>query len=129
MVGNNFQKTLLLLVMLMPIAVFAQQTLVPVSATITDAQGSYTSQNFDCPNMTVWDKNGSVTISWAGDEIPLRQSPYNKDTYKQSATQGGQSVEIVAHRDSSSRRIFMVTVKTKMPQGSVFITFKEWSSW
>lgn len=125
MARNNFQKTLLLLAMFIPMALFAQQTLVPVSATITDAEGTYTSEHFDCPNMTVWDKGSTVMISWAGDEIPLSQSAYNKDTYKQSATVDNRSVNIVAHRNSSNRKIFMVTIKMRMPQGSVKIIFKE----
>ena len=111
--------------MFIPMALFAQQTLVPVSATIKDAQGTYTSEYFDCPNMTVWDKEGSVMISWAGDEVPLKQSVFNKDIYKQFGTVDNQSVEIVAHRNSSTRKIFMVTVKMKIQQGSVTITFKE----
>ena len=111
--------------MFIPMALFAQQTLVPVSATIKDAQGTYTSEYFDCPNMTVWDKEGSVMISWAGDEVPLKQSVFNKDTYKQFGTVDNQSVEIVAHRNSSTRKIFMVTVKMKIQQGSVTITIKE----
>lgn len=100
-------------------------TLVPVSATIEDAQGCYTSEHFDSPSMTVYDEGTRVTIAWSGDVIPLKQGAYDKDTYMQSATQNGMSVNIVAHRNSSTQKIFMVTIKIKNLQGSVKIVFKE----
>lgn len=122
---NVVKRLLIFFLLFTPFALSAQQTLVPVSATIEDAQGSYTSENFDSPNMTVYDYGNSVSVVYAGDKIPLIQSAYDRDAYSQSATQGNTSVRIVAHRDSRTRKIFMVTLTTQMSQGKIKIVFKE----
>lgn len=41
----------------------------PTSATINDSQGSYTSEHFDCSNMSVTDNKTSVSIAIAGDKM------------------------------------------------------------
>ena len=52
----------------------------PTSATINDSQGSYTSEHFDCSNMSVTDNKTSVSIAIAGDKMTLYPNQYNKDT-------------------------------------------------
>lgn len=41
---------------------FCQTIFRPVKATITDSQGSFTSSNFNCPNMVVYDKGKILCI-------------------------------------------------------------------
>lgn len=66
-------KRILLSLILATFAIFAfsQTTFRPVKATITDSQGTFTSSNFDCPNMTVYDKGNIVQLSWGSENIPL----------------------------------------------------------
>ena len=57
------KKLIALYLILLPLWAFAQQTFVPVSATMTDAEGSYTSKNFDAPNLQFWDNQSKSRFS------------------------------------------------------------------
>lgn len=96
----------------------------PTSATINDSQGSYTSEHFDCSNMSVTDNKTSVSIAIAGDKMTLYPNQYNKDTYIAIARQGNIELKIVAYRSSNSNNIFLVTMTTKNGKQSVTINFK-----
>lgn len=96
----------------------------PTSATINDSQGSYTSEHFDCSNMSVTDNKTSVSIAIAGDKMTLYPNQYNKDTYIAIAHQGNIELKIVAYRSSNSNNIFLVTMTTKNGNQSVTINFK-----
>lgn len=96
----------------------------PTSATINDNQGSYTSEHFDCSNMSVTDNKTSVSIAIAGDKMTLYPNQYNKDTYIAIARQGNIELKIVAYRSSNSNNIFLVTMTTKNGNQSVTINFK-----
>ena len=100
------------------------RTFYPTSATINDAKGIYTSENFNCPSMTVIDQDTSVLIHWNGEKVPLQNSTYDVDTYRayQSNTQG--SVELLAYRSSSSRSIYLVVVNMRMGNEKIKINFK-----
>lgn len=102
------------------------QTMVfkPTSATIKDQQGSYTSQQFDCPNMLVNDNNTTVDIAIAGDKMTLYPNQYNKDAYISVVQQGNTEVKAVAYRSSSSNKIYLVVMTTKYGDKSVTINFK-----
>lgn len=96
----------------------------PTSATINDSQGSYTSEHFDCSNMSVTDNKTSVSIAIAGDKMTLYPNQYNKDTYIAIARQGNIELKIVAYRSSNSNNIFLVTMTTKNGNQSLTINFK-----
>ena len=100
------------------------RTFYPTSATINDAKGTYTSENFNCPSMTVVDQGTFVLIHWNGEKVPLQNGTYDGDTYRayQSNTQG--SVEILAYRSSSSRSIYLVVVNMRMGNEKIKINFK-----
>ena len=95
----------------------------PVKATITDSQGSFTSSNFNCPNMVVYDKGSSVQLSWGGENIPLSKSS-SPDTYIASQSKSGTTMKFVAYRSSSTRKIYLVICTTKGNGKSVEINFK-----
>lgn len=67
------KKLIALYLILLPLWAFAQQTFVPVSATMTDAEGSYTSKNFDAPNLQFWDNQSSITVKWGDDRLSLQK--------------------------------------------------------
>ncbi len=96
----------------------------PISATINDSQGSYTSEQFDCPNMLVNDNNTTVDIAIAGDKITLYPNQYNKDTYMSVVQQGNTEVKAVAYRSSSTNKIYLVVMTTQSENKSVTINFK-----
>lgn len=98
-------------------------TFKPVKATITDSQGSFTSSNFNCPNMVVYDKGSSVQLSWGGENIPLSKSS-SPDTYIASQSKSGTTMKFVAYRSSSTGRIYLVICTTKGNGKSVDIHFK-----
>ena len=95
----------------------------PVKATITDSQGSFTSSNFNCPNMVVYDKGSSVQLSWGGENIPLSKSS-SPDTYIASQSKSGTTMKFVAYRSSNTRKIYLVICTTKGNGRSVEINFK-----
>ena len=105
------------------IAAFCQTTFSPVKATITDSQGSFTSSNFNCPNMTVYEKGSSVLLSWGGENIPLSKSN-SPDTYMASQSKSGTTMKFVAYRSSRTGRIYLVICTTKSNGKSVEINFK-----
>lgn len=96
----------------------------PISATINDSQGSYTSEQFDCPNMLVNDNNTTVDIAIAGDKITLYPNQYNKDTYMSVVQQGDTEVKAVAYRSSSANKIYLVVITTRKGNKTVTINFK-----
>lgn len=100
------------------------RTFYPISATMNDEKGSFTSENFNCPSMTVMDNHSSILIHWNGEKIPLQNNAYDNDTYRtyQSNTQG--SVEILAYRSSSTRSIYLVVVNIRMGNEKIKINFK-----
>ena len=114
---------LIILLLNVAIVVFCQTTFSPVKATITDSQGSFTSSNFNCPNMTVYDKGSSVLLSWGGENIPLSKSS-SPDTYIASQSKSGTTMKFVAYRSSSTRQIYLVICTTKGNGKSIDIYFK-----
>ncbi len=107
------------------VSIFAQTMLFkPISATINDSQGNYTSEHFDCPNMLVNDNNTTVDIAIAGDKITLYPNQYNKDTYMSVVRQGNTEVKAVAYRSSSTNKIYLVVMTTQSENKSVTINFK-----
>ena len=115
--------SLLLLLATFSIVAICQTTFRPVKATITDSQGSFTSSNFNCPNMVVYDKGSSVQLSWGGENIPLSKSS-SPDTYIASQSKSGTTIKFVAYRSSSTRKIYLVICTTKGNGKSVEINFK-----
>ena len=102
---------------------FSQTTFRPVKATISDSQGTFSSSTFNCPNMYVYDRNGSVQLSWGGENIPLYKGN-SPDTYFASQSKSGVSMKFVAYRSSSTRKIYLVICTTKNRNQSVEINFK-----
>lgn len=100
-----------------------QITFKPTKATITDSQGSFTSSNFNCPNMVVYDKGNSVQLSWGGENISLYKGS-SPDTYVASQSKSGTTMKFVAYRSSSTRQIYLVICTTKGNGKSVEINFK-----
>jgi hypothetical protein len=115
--------SLLLFLAAFSIVAFSQTTFRPVKATITDSQGSFTSSNFNCPSMVVYDKGSSVQLSWGGENIPLSKSS-SPDTYIASQSKSGTTMRFVAYRSSSTGRIYLVICTTKSNGKSVEINFK-----
>lgn len=95
----------------------------PVSSTISDSEGSFSSSDFDCPNMVVYDKGSSVQLSWGGEDIPLSKSS-SPDTYIASQSKSGTTMKFVAYRSSSTGRIYLVICTTKGNGKSIEINFK-----
>ena len=115
--------SILLLQTLCIVAMFAQVSFKPTSATINDNQGSYTSQYFDCGNMVVTDNKNSILISLAGNRITLYPDEYNKDTYMHVTRQGNTEVKAFAFRSSNSSHIYLITITTKENERSIQISF------
>ncbi|MEG0949360.1 MAG: hypothetical protein RR212_00690 [Bacteroidales bacterium] len=103
---------------------FSQQVFKPVSATLEQGGESFTSTQFDCANMMVYDNKSSVTVSVAGDRMTLSQDRLNKDTYSFQASKGQTQIRVVALRSSSSGKIYIVTSTTITPREKATITFK-----
>ena len=99
-------------------------TFKPVSATLTDSQGSFTSQNFNCGNLYLVDKGNSLDITIAGDKFSLYSIGYSNDTYQFQASQSNQSIKFVAYRSSSTNKIYLVVSTTIMNGQKVVINFK-----
>ena len=119
------KKLIALYLILLPLWAFAQQTFVPVSATMTDAEGSYTSKNFDAPNLQFWDNQSSITVKWGGDRLSLQKVGSANDTYSTTVSTNGMSLTVSAYRSSNSGKIYLIMVKRKSREGSVTINFKE----
>lgn len=114
---------LIILLLNVAIVIFCQTTFRPVKATITDSQGSFTSSNFNCPNMVVYDKGNIIQLSWGGENIPLSKSN-SPDTYIASQSKSGVTIRFVAYRSSSTRKIYLIICTTKGDGKSVDIHFK-----
>lgn len=95
----------------------------PVSATISDSEGTFSSSNFDTPNMTVRDNGTYVQLSWGGENIPLYQAD-SPDTYIASQSKKGITMRFVAYRSSNTREIYLVICTTKGNGQSVEINFE-----
>ena len=100
-----------------------RSTFRPVSATISDSEGTFTSSDFDCPNMIVYDEGNSVQLSWGGETIPLNEAG-SPDTYVASQTKSGTTMKFVGYRSSSSGRIYLVICTTIDTERTVEINFK-----
>ena len=96
----------------------------PQEATISDAQGSFTSKSFDSPTMSVIDNGSSVNINWGGNSAKLYTNRESPNTYEVTQTYKGQTIKIIAYRSSQSAKIYLVTVFQKSSEGSVKINFK-----
>lgn len=105
------------------IVAFSQTTFRPVKATITDSQGTFTSSNFNCPNMVVYDKGNMVQLSWGGEIIPLSKGN-SSGTYVASQTKSGTTMRFVAYRSSNTGKIYLVICTTRSSNKSVEINFK-----
>jgi len=114
---------LIILLLNVAIVIFCQTTFRPVKATITDSQGSFTSSNFNCPNMVVYDKGNIIQLSWGGENIPLSKSN-SPDTYIASQSKSGVTIRFVAYRSSSTRKFYLIICTTKGDGKSVDIHFK-----
>ena len=99
----------------------------PVSATISDSEGTFSSSNFDCPNMMVYDMTNDgqnkIRLLWGGEDIMLYPE-VDPDTYIASQSKGGITMKFVAYRSSSTREIYLVICTTKGNGQSVDIDFK-----
>lgn len=117
---------ILLLMQIACVAFISAQTAVfkPISATIKDSQGSYTSQNFNCSNMVVGDKTTSVSVSFGGNKATLYPNQYNNDTYEATLSQGTTQVKIMAYRSSSTNKIYLIVMTTRKGNESLTIKFK-----
>lgn len=114
-----------LIMNVIPILSFAQTTFKPVQATITDSQGRFTSQSFDCPNMIVNDKGSYVLLSWGGENIPLNKDSKSPDIYVASQTSSsGITMKFAAYRSSATRKIYLVICTTTNGSQKVEIDFK-----
>lgn len=104
-------------------SVETESTFRPVSATISDSEGTFTSSEFDCPDMVVYDNGSSVELSWGGEHIPL----YGGDspgTYIASQSKAGTMMKFVAYRSSNTGKIYLVINTTTGNGQSVEIKFK-----
>lgn len=119
------KRLIALFLVLIPLFAAAQQTFVPVSATMNDEKGSYTSRNFDAPNLQFWDNRTSVTVMWGGDKLSLQRQGYSNDTYRTTVAANGVSLTVSAYRSASTGKIYLITVKRDAREGSVTINFKE----
>lgn len=110
----------LLLICLFGINVsYAQVTFKPVSATMTDSQGTYTSTNFETTGMMVTDYANSVKIFWGGSTVTL--SPSGNGVYSTSATVRGMKISLTAYR--SNGKSYQVITRHTQSNQSVSITF------
>ena len=119
------KKLIALYLILVPLWAFSQQTFVPISATMTDAEGSYTSENFDAPSLQFWDNQSSITVKWGGDRLSLQKVGSANGTYRTTASANGMSLTVSAYRSSNTGKIYLITVKRKSREGSVTNNFKE----
>lgn len=94
----------------------------PVSATITDNQGCYTSRQFNCENMVVNDKKNIVEISIRGNKTILHQT--NSSTYEATLSQDGIQVKIQAFRGVTNKKIVAVVMKTSKKNEIITIKFR-----
>ena len=99
-------------------------TFKPVSATLTDSQGSFTSQNFNCGNLYLVDNRTSLDITIAGDKFTLYPMTFSPDTYQFEASRSSQTIKFVAYRSSSSDKIYLVISTTIINGQKVVINFK-----
>ena len=99
-------------------------TFKPVSATLTDSEGSYTSHNFNCGNLYLVDKSNSLEITIAGDKFTLYPNVFSPDTYQFEASRSNQTIKFVGHRSSSTDKIYLVVSTTIMNEQKVVINFK-----
>ncbi len=96
----------------------------PKSATINDAQGTFTSQSFDSPAMNEQDAGTHISINWGGNNAILYQLRENKYTYETSQSYQGQQITITAYRSTQSYKIYLVSVTQRFNGSSIIINFK-----
>ena len=96
----------------------------PVSATLTDSKGSFTSTDFNCGNLYLIDRGHSIDVTIAGDKFSLHPIGYGNDTYQFLTSQLNQSIKLVAYRSSSTNKIYLVVSTTIINQQKIVINFR-----
>lgn len=91
----------------------------PRNATIVDSEGSHNFTSYDCPNMNVTDNGSTVNVAWGGDNVVLKETRNNSDTYIATGDTSRGRVTIKAFRSSSSGKIYLVTVTMPNPSPDV----------
>ena len=120
------KKALLMLsLMLLVTTSWGQVIFKPTKATIYDSEGQYSSTNFNCPNMSVYDKGAYVLLRWNGETIKLFNSRDDSDTYTDSQTKYDTTIKFTAYRSSSSREVYLVVVSTISNSQRMDINFKK----
>lgn len=117
-------KKIVAILFLLVGAIAHAETFYPRSATIRDSQGTFTSQSFDSPAMSVNDYKSNVSISWGGNQVILNKTKVDPYTYEMSQNIQGMQLTITAYRSSQSSKIYLVTVLQKTSEGSITINFK-----
>lgn len=115
---------ILWLVLVLPIHIFGQNIFRPIKATIYDSQGQFSSINFNCPNMKVYDKGSHVLAYWGGETIKLYRDKNDANFYSDSQTKYGTTIKIAAYRSSNTRKIYLVIVSTISNSQRTDINFK-----
>lgn len=96
----------------------------PKEATISDAQGSFTSQSFDSPAMSVADKGSSVSVNWGGSAFNLYPNRESPSTYEAIYNYQGQYIKILAYRSTKSSKIYLITIMMQSNGATSKINFK-----
>lgn len=117
-------KNLLVLLLAFFYTVASAEVFYPKEATISDAQGTFTSQSFDSPAINVSDNGSSVAINWGGNSATLYQNRESPNTYEVTQSFQGQTIKIFAYRSSQSGKLYLVTVSQKSTNESITIKFK-----
>lgn len=99
-------------------------TFKPVSATLTDEKGSYTSDNFDSSNLYLVDNGSSLEVTIAGDKFTLFPIGYGKDTYQCEGNHHRGKVKFVAYRSSSKSNIYLIACTTTLDDKKIVINYK-----
>lgn len=115
---------ILYLVLILSIHTFGQSIFRPTKATIYDSQGQFSSTNFNCPNMKVYDKGSYVLAYWGGETIKLYRDKNDANFYSDSQTKYGTTIRIAAYRSSNTRKIYLVIVSTISNSQRTDINFK-----
>jgi hypothetical protein len=99
-------------------------TFKPVSATLTDELGNYTSDNFDSSNLFLVDNRSSLEVTIAGDKFTLFPIGYGKDTYQCEGKNQRGKVKFVAYRSSKTSAIYSIICTTLLDGKKIVIKYK-----
>lgn len=99
-------------------------TFKPVSATLTDELGNYTSDNFDSSNLFLVDNRSSLEVTIAGDKFTLFPIGYGKDTYQCEGKHQRGKVKFVAYRSSKTSAIYSIICTTLLDGKKIVIKYK-----